>query len=85
MSPFSAGIVNTSPRASTATRLPVGESARFVIRAVTSSQRGIIHGKSPLAVIGTMCSVPLFGSSSCTYPACSKTTALGPESIVLTS
>src|SRR4029079_8933323 len=44
MSPFSAGIVNTSPRASTATRLPVGESAMFVIRLVTSSQCGIIHG-----------------------------------------
>ena len=44
-SPFSAGIVKISPRASTTTRLPVGESAMFEMRLVTSSQRGIIHGK----------------------------------------
>src|SRR5260221_13523248 len=63
-SPFSAGIVKISPRASTSTRLPVGEIPMFVMRLVTSSQRGIIHGKSPVAVIGTTCSRPLFGSSS---------------------
>src|SRR5262252_1662603 len=63
-SPFSAGIVKISPRASTATRLPVGESARLVMRFETSSQRGIIHGKSPVAVMLTTCSRPLFGSSS---------------------
>ena len=34
MSPFSAGIVKISPRASTTTRLPVGEIARLVIRGV---------------------------------------------------
>src|SRR5206468_6863312 len=63
-SPFSAGIVKISPRASTATRLPVGESARLVMRLVTSSQFGIIHGKSPDAVMLTTCSLPLLGSSS---------------------
>src|SRR3954470_14447859 len=63
-SPFSAGIVKISPRASTTTRLPVGESPRFDIRAVTSSQRAIIQGKSPFAVIGTILSLPDFGSSS---------------------
>ena len=63
-SPFSAGIVKISPRASTNTRLPVGEMPRFVMRLVTSSQRGIIQGKSPVAVMLTMCSLPFFGSSS---------------------
>src|ERR1043166_8903676 len=63
-SPFSAGIVKISPRDSTSTRLPVGESPRLVIRALTSSQRAIIHGKSPFAVIGTTFSLPDFASSS---------------------
>src|SRR5262252_10419418 len=62
-SPRSAGIVNTSPRASTATRLPVGEIARFDMRLETSSQCGIIHGKSPVAMMSTTCSFPDFGSS----------------------
>src|SRR5206468_9041393 len=65
VSPFSAGIVKTSPRASSKTRLPVGDISRFVILLPTSSQRGIIHGKSPAAVILTTCSLPFFGSSSC--------------------
>src|SRR2546425_11467645 len=63
-SPFSAGMVKISPRASTTTRFPVGDNARFVMRLVTSTQFGIIQGKSPLAVIFTMCSLPLFGSNS---------------------
>src|SRR3982751_3220965 len=63
-SPLSAGIVNTSPRASTATRLPVGESAMFESRFDTSSQFGIIQGKSPDAVMLTMFSFPFFGFSS---------------------
>ena len=50
-SPFSAGIVKISPRASTTTRLPVADRPRFVMRAVTSSKRGIIQGKSPAALI----------------------------------
>src|SRR5450830_256242 len=63
-SPFSAGIVKISPRASATTRLPVGDSAMFVMRLVTSSQRGIIQGKSPVAVMFTTCSLPVFGSIS---------------------
>src|SRR5258705_223918 len=63
-SPFSAGIVKISPRDSTTARLPVGERPRFDMRAVTSSHRGIIHGKSPLAVMATTLSLPDFGSSS---------------------
>src|SRR5262245_3367805 len=63
-SPLSAGIVNISPRASTATRFPVGEIAMFVMRLVTSSQLGIIQGKSPTAVMFTSRSFRLFGSSS---------------------
>src|SRR5712691_6629441 len=63
-SPFSAGMVNISPRASTTTRLPVGEIAMFVRRLLTSSHFGIIQGKSPAAVIFTMRSLPVFGSSS---------------------
>src|SRR5262245_37617516 len=63
-SPFSAGTVKISPRDSIATRLPVGESARLDMRAVTSSQRGIIHGKSPAALMLTMCSLPDLGSIS---------------------
>src|SRR3954463_15550619 len=62
-SPFSAGIVKISPRASTTARLPVGDRPRLDIRAVTSSQRGIIHGKSPFATIETTFSWPDFGSS----------------------
>src|SRR4051794_23440509 len=63
-SPFSAGMVKISPRDSTTMRLPVGESSMLVSRLETSSQRGIIHGKSPVAVMFTTCSLPLFGSSS---------------------
>src|SRR5215208_6303367 len=63
-SPFSAGIVKISPRASTTTRLPVGETAMFVTRLLTSSQFGIIHGKSPAATMFTIFDLPLFGSSS---------------------
>src|SRR5262245_27255099 len=66
MSPRSAGIVNTSPRASAATRRPVGEIARFDMRLVMSSHRGIIQGKSPVAVMLTMRSLLVFGSNSCT-------------------
>src|SRR4029079_5432340 len=84
-SPFSAGIVKISPRDSTTTRLPVGDRPRLVIRAVTSSQRVIIQGKSPLATIGTTLSLPDFASSSWITPACSKTTAVLPASIALTS
>src|SRR5262245_2956473 len=63
MSPLSAGIVKISPRASTATRLPVGESVRLLIMFPTSFHCGIIHGKSPAAVMFTTCALPDFGSS----------------------
>src|SRR5258705_7253351 len=65
-SPFSAGTVKISPRASTAARLPVGDSASDDTRVVTSFHCGIIHGKAPLAVMETMRSLPAAGSSSCT-------------------
>src|SRR6185503_8418258 len=68
-SPLSAGIVKISPRASTTTRLPVGDNAMFVRRFETSSQFGIIHGKSPAATMLTILDLPLFGSSSYMYPA----------------
>src|SRR5262245_15974279 len=84
-SPFSPGIVKLAPRDSTTARLPVGERPRLVIRAVTSSQRGIIQGKSPFAVIERTLSLPDFASSSWMTPACSKTSALPEESIALTS
>src|SRR6185437_4170156 len=61
-SPLSAGIVKISPRASTSARLPVGDSDRFVMRDETSFHSGIIHGKSPVAVMLTMCSFPVFVS-----------------------
>src|SRR5690242_3131718 len=57
-SPFSAGTVTISPRASIAARLAVGESAMLVVKRDTSFHSGIIHAKSPAAVIGTMCSRP---------------------------
>ena len=63
-SPLSAGIVKISPRASTRDALAgrrereVGHRSRD-----TSFHCGIIHGKSPVAVIGTTCSLPVFGSS----------------------
>jgi hypothetical protein len=63
-SPFSAGTVKISPRASTAARLPVGESARFVARVETSFHCAIIHGKSPAAVMFTIRVRPEAGSSS---------------------
>ena len=44
----------------------LGETAMLVIRFDTSSQFGIIHGKSPAATMFTIFSLPLFGSSSCT-------------------
>ncbi len=66
-------------------RLPVGERLMFAIRDVTSSQRGIIQGKSPAAVIVTRCDLPLFGSSSWMSPACSKTIVPAPASIDFTS
>src|SRR5687767_6379152 len=44
-SPFSAGTVNTSPRASTTARLPVLDSDMLDTRAVTSFHPAIIQGK----------------------------------------
>jgi hypothetical protein len=65
-SPFSAGMVKISPRASTAARRPPGESARLVTRLPTSFHCVIIHGKSPAAVMLTTLARPEAGSSSCT-------------------
>src|SRR5204863_8599829 len=62
-SPFSAGMVKISPRDSTTTRLPVGERLMLDIRADTSSQRGIIQGKPPIAVSGPILSLPDCGAS----------------------
>src|SRR4051794_28642585 len=84
-SPFSAGMVKISPRASTAARRPVGDSARFVMLRPTSFHCGIIHAKSPLAVMFTTAVRPVLGSSVCTLPACSKTTVLPPASSDFTS
>src|SRR3954471_9545145 len=61
-SPFSAGMVKISPRASTAARLPVADKAMFVMREVTSFHCGIIQAKSPSALMFTILSEPLFGS-----------------------
>src|ERR1043166_7912487 len=58
-SPLSTGMVKISPRASTATRLPVGERAMLVRRFEMSSQFAIIHGKSPVATMLTIFSLPL--------------------------
>src|SRR6476469_1800518 len=63
-SPLSAGIVKISPRASTTTRFAVGDSAMFERRFETSSQFGIIHGKSPTALMFTIDSLPVLGLSS---------------------
>src|ERR1043165_949276 len=64
-SPLSAGIVKISPRASTATRLPVGDNVRLLMLALTSFHCAIIHGKSPVAVMLTTCDLPDFTSSKC--------------------
>src|SRR5438046_10714700 len=61
-SPFSAGMVKISPRASTTIRLPVGDNSMLLKRFVTSSQRAIIQGKSPAAVMLTTSSLRLFES-----------------------
>ena len=84
-SPFSAGMVKISPRASTSARLPVGDSASALTRVETSFHCGIIQGKSPFTVTDTGADVPVFGSSRCNRPACSKMTTPAPDSIVLTS
>src|SRR3954471_4019871 len=44
-SPFSAGMVKISPRASTAARLPVDDRAMLVMLLERSFHCGIIHGK----------------------------------------
>ena len=49
-SPFSAGTVKISPRASNTARLPVGDSATFCTRSTTSVQWGRAQGKSPSRV-----------------------------------
>ncbi len=49
-SPFSAGTVKISPRASNTARLPVGERAAFSIRSTASVQWGRAQGKSPSRV-----------------------------------
>ena len=85
MSPFSAGMVKISPRASTTTRLPVAEMPRLVIRLVTSSKRGIIHGKSPAAVMVNWVVLPVLGSRVWSQPACSNTTVPAPASSDFTS
>src|SRR5580765_759765 len=63
-SPFSAGMLKISPRASAAIRLPVGDNTILLMRLVTSSHRGIIHGKSPVARMVTIDAFPVFGSIS---------------------
>src|SRR6188768_3030498 len=62
-SPFASGIVKISPRASTSTRLPVGDRLMFDIRVVTSSIRDINHGKTPAALIVSCSALLVFGSS----------------------
>src|SRR5256885_10620736 len=84
-SPFSAGTVKISPRASMAARLPVGDSARLVARLDTSFHCGIIHGKSPAAVMLMICSRPVLGSRRLTHSGGSETTAPVLASSVLTS
>jgi len=51
---FSQEWVKISPRASTSTRLPVGDSDMFLMRVVTSFQFGIIQGKSPRRYVDDM-------------------------------
>src|SRR5262249_52004438 len=63
-SPFSAGIENTSPRAAPARRWRGGASTMFGIRLGPSALLGIIHGKSPAALMLTMWLRRLRGSSS---------------------
>src|SRR5512145_3208644 len=84
-SPFSAGMVKISPRASATTRRPVGDRRMFAIRLVTSSHRGIIQGKSPRALISTTDERWVLGSSAWICPPCSNTTVPAPASIDFTS
>src|SRR5688500_16914039 len=84
-SPFSAGLVKLWPSASTAARRRDGESAMLTMRFETSFHWVIIHGKSPVAEICTIRDWSPSGSSSCTQPPCSKTTAPPPASSDFTS
>src|SRR6185503_4101599 len=62
-SPFSAGTVKISPRASNATRIPVGESVALRIMLATFLNCGRAHGKSPVTSILTFCDLPDFAST----------------------
>ena len=58
-SPFFAGTVMISPRASNATRAPVGEIAAFPSLDATGTKRGSVAVSSPAIVIGTLAAWPV--------------------------
>ena len=61
-SPFSAGTVRISPRASNATRLPPGDSAGAPSFFSTFAKRGRTSGKSPARRTSTGFDAPVAGS-----------------------
>ena len=77
-SPFSAGTVKMSPRASITARLPVGDSEALKIRLAIGFHCGSIQGKSPRTVMLTAVALPAFGSNRWIRPPCSNTSTPPP-------
>ena len=84
-SPFSTGMVNTSPLEAASTRWPVAESDTSSMSSLTSSQRVAAHGMSPLAEMVSVRVSPEARSTVYKRPSRSMTRASGPAPIVLTS
>ena len=70
-SPFSAGTVNISVRASNAARAPVGEMAALMMLRATLTCRGRSTGTSALIRTLTGRAVPDATSKTCKWPNCS--------------
>ena len=74
-SPFSAGTVRISPRASNSARVAFGDRCAFESRALTFTIRARTSGKSPAMRTGTGFGLPVFRSNRSSPPNCSTTIA----------
>ena len=84
-SPFSAGTVRISPRASNSARVAFGDRCALESRALTFTIRARTSGKSPAIRTGTGFNVPVFTSNSASPPNCSTTMASAAPPIDLKS
>ena len=76
--PFSAGTEKTSPRASIAARLPLGEIEPFWTYFAADSARGRSVASSVATFTGTSRTFSSARPSSSSLPPCSKTMSCGP-------